>query len=87
MSRDAFACLFASAPIRDCGRPTTLEPVLASSWPVAVIFAAIAGLAVYAYLRAIYRRRIDWSRDRPLEWDVGSDERPTIEFHARRSGE
>ena len=45
MSRDALACIFGSAPIRDCGRPTTLEPVLASTWPLAALFAVIVGFS------------------------------------------
>lgn len=69
MSRDALACIFASAPIRDCGRPTTLEPVLASSWPLAALFAVILGFAVYAYLLSLYDCDIDWEpdADKPLE--------------------
>ena len=63
MSRDALACIFGSAPIRDCGRPTTLEPVLASSWPLAALFAVIVGLAGYAYLRSIYGHDIDWNQE------------------------
>lgn len=75
---DALACIFASAPIRDCGRPTTLEPVLASSWPLAALFAVIAGLAVYAFLLSLYGHDIDWEpdADRPLE---------TVEDRARKA--
>lgn len=62
MSRDALACIFGSAPIRDCGRPTTL-PVLASSWLLAALFAVIVGLAAYAYLRSIYGHDIDWNQE------------------------
>lgn len=78
MSRDALACIFGSAPIRDCGRPTTLEPVLASSWPLAALFSVIAGLAVYAFLLSLYPMEIDWEpdTDRPLE---------TIEDRARKA--
>jgi hypothetical protein len=79
MSRDALACIFGSAPIRDCGRPTTLEPVLASSWPLAALFAVIVGLCGYAYLRSIYGHDIDWDQEplprarlRPVE-DVSRD--------------
>lgn len=78
MSRDALSCIFGSAPIRDCGRPTTLEPVLASSWPMAALFAVIAGLAVYAFLLSLYPMEIDWEpdTDRPRE---------TVEDRARKA--
>ena len=78
MSRDPLACISASAPIRACCRPTLLEPVLASSWPLAALFAVIAGLAVYAFLLSLYPMEIDWEpdTDRPLE---------TVEDRARRA--
>lgn len=86
MSLDAFACLFASAPIRDCGRAAT-EPVLASSWPMAAMGLAIITLTGWAFLRTIFPHRINWNRDRAPDWDVGADERSTIEIRARRAGE
>lgn len=79
MSRDALACIFASVPIIDCGRDMRVpEPVLASSWPLAALFAVIAGLAVYAFLLSLYPMEIDWEpdADRPLE---------TVEDRARKA--
>ena len=87
MLREHQSCLFNSVPIIDCGRDMRVpEPVLASSWPLAVLFAVIAGLAVYAYLRTIYPHETDQSQGN-ADWDVGSDEHPTIEIQARRAGE
>lgn len=87
MSPDlALACLFSSAPISACGQPA-IEPVLASTWPLAAIFVGIALLAGLTFLRSIYRHRIDWSRDPAPEWDVGTDDLPTIEIRTRHAGE
>lgn len=87
MSRDV-ACLFASSSITDCGRDIVVPAsVVASSWPLAAMFGAIIALCGFAYLRAIYPRRIDWSRDPGPAWDTGDDDRPTIEIRARRAGE
>lgn len=64
MVRDHLTCLFAAAPIADCGRDMRIpEPVLASSWPLAVMFAAIILLCGYAYVRSIYHTEIDWEQE------------------------
>lgn len=81
------ACLFSSAPIIECGRiaPRPAQ-TMADSWPVLIVFLPAALMCGYAYLKTIYPRRIDWSRDEP-DWDVGTSERPTIEIRARQAGE
>lgn len=62
--RDHTSCIFNSVPIIDCGRDMRVpEPVLASSWPLAALFAVIVGLAGYAYLRSIYGHDIDWNQE------------------------
>ncbi len=81
------ACLFSSAPIIECGRiaPRPAQ-TMAVSWHVLISFLPASMMCGYAYLKTIYPRRIDWSRDEP-DWDVGTSERPTIEIRARRAGE
>lgn len=86
MSRETFACLFSSTPISHCGQARAVEPVLASSWPLALIGLAILAMTGWAFLHSIYPRRIDWNRDRGPDWDVGTADRPTIEVRARRAG-
>ena len=57
-------CLFTSAPVAECGREVVLPPqVLASSWPLAVLFFAIVGLLGIAFLRAMFRHDIDADRE------------------------
>lgn len=51
-----------------------------SAWWIAPIFAAIAGLAIYAFARAIYPAPIDWEQERPPDY------RRPIEDIARDSG-
>lgn len=88
MIRDHAACLFASAPITDCGRDMRMpEPVLASHWPMTVIGFALIGLVGWVFLCALYPKRINWQQPAEPAWDTGDDERPTIEIRARRAGE
>ena len=76
--RDHTSCLFNSVPIIDCGRDMRVpEPVLASSWPLAVLFIGIVALSGYAYLRSIYQHEI--------EWESGDDRPPSPEDEARRT--
>ncbi len=64
MVREHLACLFTSAPVAECGREVILPaPVLASSWPLAVLFFAIVGLLGIAFLRAMFRHEIDADRE------------------------
>lgn len=64
MVRDHIACLFTSAPVAECGREVILPaPVLASSWPLAVLFFAIVGLLGIAFLRSMFRHEIDADRE------------------------
>lgn len=78
MVRDHIACLFATAPVTECGREVILPAqTLADSWPMALVFIPIIGLAAYVYLRAIYPHEIEYEpdADRPLE---------TLETRARK---
>lgn len=71
------SCLFTPAPVADCGRDIALPPtVLASSWPLALFFVAIAAMAAYAYLRVLYQHEI--------EWESGDEQSPSLEDEARR---
>ena len=64
MVREHLTCLFTSAPIAECGREVILPaPVLASSWPLAVLFFANVGLLGIAFLRAMFRHEIDADRE------------------------
>jgi hypothetical protein len=75
MIRDHAQCLFASAPITDCGRDMRLpEPVLASHWPLAFIGFLIIALAVRTFLRALP------ARDR-LEPRAGEEAAPASRRH------
>lgn len=88
MSREHASCLFASAPITDCGRDIVAPAsALTSTWPLAFIGLGIFVFAGWVFLRAIYPRRIDWRRDPSPTWDIGEDDRSTIEIRARRAGE
>lgn len=77
LQRD-LSCMFGSAPIINCGEqvPRVPEAVLASSWPLAVGFLIICGLAAYAYLRTIYQHEIPW--------ESGDERAPSPEDEARR---
>lgn len=64
MVRDHIACIFTSAPVADCGREVVLpQTVMASTWPLAVLFFAIIALLGMAFLRAIYSHEIDADRE------------------------
>lgn len=84
----AAGCLFAAVPIADCGREFVAPAmVIASSWPMTLLFLPIVGLGVYAFIRAIYPHPIDWTRDDEPDWGIEPDHKPTIEIRARHAGE
>lgn len=57
-------CLFTSAPVAECGREVVLpQTVMASTWPLAVLFFAIIALLGMAFLKAMYRHDIDADRE------------------------
>ena len=64
MVREHLACLFTSAPVAECGGEFILPvPVLASSWPLAVLVFAIIALLGMAFLRAMFRHEIEADRE------------------------
>jgi hypothetical protein len=59
------SCLFAAAPIIDCGRDLRVPALILAefSWPLTVVIAIAFALAIYALGRSIYARDIDWDQE------------------------